>query len=73
MRLRLQTIFTHRCSNVVEPAVGRVKNRFLRQIVLKFASNEPIAKGKRLIESQIELINADRRFASVRIYTNVDP
>ena len=73
LRSRLHSIFTHRCSMVVEPVVSRMQNRHIRQIVLKFGATEPIGKAKEILLNEITALFQDRNFASVRVYVDVDP
>lgn len=70
----LHTVFTHRCSRVVTPLVTRVKLLYHRQIMLKFAQNEPMNMAKEMLQKQIILLAKDNPdIRSARIYFDVDP
>ena len=54
------------------PVIGRVRNQYLMEIMLKL----PKEKGmqyKRVVQHHINLLRADKKFKSIHIIADVDP
>lgn len=56
-----------------EPAINRIRNLFIQQILIKIPENQPASKIKSLIRKSIDKINTVSAYRSVRIDINVDP
>ena len=55
------------------PSVARIRNQFLKKIMLRFAVGEPIGEGKRIIMELAEKVLGEKSFARVQIIFDVDP
>jgi len=55
------------------PAISRQHNQYLRQILVKFGRNVAAANVKDIVRREINKLQADPRFRSVRIVLDVDP
>lgn len=70
---QLKRVFTHRCSNVLEPSLSKVKNRYRRQILLKFAVSEPVGKAKRMIAQIMQSCKKELPMKGAILIVDVDP
>lgn len=70
---QLSTVFTRRCSRVMQPAISKVKNMYLRQILLKIENDAPFYKAKQLVLKQIQQIKVSAEGKSAVIQVDVDP
>lgn len=73
LQAKLQAVFTHRCSRVTEPAVGRLQNMYIRHILLKIEASAPAGKAKELLKEEIRRIRQTADGKSAVIYVDVDP
>ncbi|OWY26089.1 primosomal protein N' [Sphingobacteriales bacterium UPWRP_1] len=55
------------------PAVARVRNHHLRQILVKLGKNSHLAQTKQYITQTIAALNADKNYKSVIVQIDVDP
>ncbi len=55
------------------PAVSRVKNRYLKNIILKIGSNLSLKKSKKHLLELVESLNKHPKYLSVRFTIDVDP
>ena len=69
----LQAVFKDRVLGPEAPAVGRVRNQYLKNITLKFEREASPKKVKDVIKEKIDLFLADHDFRSIRIDIDVDP
>lgn len=70
----LKPSFNSRCLLGPEaPAVGRVNNLYITDVLIKILPNQSPAKVKELIKSQIDRLNTIAAYRSVRIDIDVDP
>jgi primosomal protein N' (replication factor Y) len=69
----LQGIFKDRVLGPEMPAVGRVRNMYIKHITLKFERDASPKKVKDIIKEKIDLFLADHDFRSIRIDIDVDP
>lgn len=57
-----------------EPAVARIRNQFIMELMLKLPKNgSTIAKAKLVIQQQRAILQNDRKFRSVTIIPDIDP
>lgn len=57
-----------------EPVVSRVRNKYIREVLIKLHRSDQKNKAlKSKIRSLIQLLGAQRKFASVQIHCDVDP
>jgi primosomal protein N' (replication factor Y) len=55
------------------PAVSRVKNRYLKNIILKIGNNLSLKKSKKHLLELVESLNKHPKYLSVRFTIDVDP
>ncbi|MBQ9586261.1 MAG: primosomal protein N' [Bacteroidales bacterium] len=55
------------------PSVSRVRNQYIKRIMLRFAQGEAIAEAKRLILKQADAVMGEKSFGRVQIIFDVDP
>lgn len=70
---QLHSVFTRRCSQVVEPIISRVQNMFVRHIILKIETNVSYSIAKRMLEEQIVTVKKTDVAKGAIIYVDVDP
>ena len=56
-----------------EPPVGRVKNQFIRKVLIKIPADQSAQNTKALIRKNLDTLNTVAAFRSVRIDVDVDP
>lgn len=69
----LRAVFGSRILGPIDPAVSRIQNLFIKQIILKIENEASQAKAKEILQSISNQILADSKFKSVRIGLDVDP
>ena len=70
----LRQVFGTRVLGPMAPFVSRVQNLYIRQITLKMETAASMTKVKRILRDLYEqMIAADARMKSVRLYYDVDP
>ncbi len=69
----LRAVFGSRILGPIDPAVSRIQNLFIKQILLKIENEASPAKAKEILQNINEQILADSRFKSLRIGLDVDP
>jgi len=55
------------------PAISRLKNEYLKNIVLKIPPKQSLANTKKYIYSGKEKMNSIAKFRSIKIVIDVDP
>ena len=55
------------------PVVSRVKNRYLKNIILKIGNNLSLKKSKKHLLELVESLNKHPKYLSVRFTIDVDP
>ena len=55
------------------PVVSRVKNLYIKQMMVKFRRDYNTQKVKELIAQQIHLFQQDAEYKSVQVQIDVDP
>ena len=56
-----------------EPSIGRIRNLYIKNVLIKIPENASAQKVKNLIEKGIESLHTVQAFRSVRIEIDVDP
>lgn len=69
----LHTVFAGRCSKVVMPAISKMQNFYIRQLLLKIETNASYAKAKRLLQQNIDNLRSTPAGKGVTYIINVDP
>ena len=69
----LQKVFKDRVLGPEIPAVGRVRNMYIKHINLKFERDASPKKVKDIIKQKIDVFLAQHEFRSMRIDIDVDP
>ena len=69
----LRSVFNERVLGPESPAVGRIKNLYIKNITIKFERDASPKKVKDVIQQKLELFLADHDFRSIRIDIDVDP
>lgn len=73
LSIELRKFFGEHILGPEEPPVARVRNLFLRKIILKIPPKFSIHKVKNVVEQQVQLFNTDKRFKGARAIADVDP
>lgn len=69
----LRTQLGRRVLGPEQPLVSRVRNYYLKQIIIKCDKDTAVAKVKALIKETIQNINTDKTFKGVIVQIDVDP
>lgn len=56
-----------------EPSIGRIKNQFIRKVLIKIPENQSAKNIKELVQKSLDSLNTVTAFRSVRIDVDVDP
>jgi primosomal protein N' (replication factor Y) len=56
-----------------QPLVARIRNYYLKQIIIKVEKSAPIQKVKNILKDTIKEFNAQKDFKSVITQIDVDP
>ena len=70
---RLRPIFKNNLLGPEYPVVSRVKNQYIKQILIKFDRNDNSMKIKDLIKNEIESFKRNNEYKAVSISIDVDP
>lgn len=70
---RLRSVFGSRVLGPDRPTVARVRNQFIRKIVIKLEVGIDLKKAKEYLRKIKDDILSDKRYASMQIYYDVDP
>jgi primosomal protein N' (replication factor Y) len=72
--LQLKKEFDRYITGPAEPVVGRIRNQYIMELMLKLPRNgSTIAFAKQVIQQQRAILQSDRKFRSVSIVPDVDP
>lgn len=70
----LQADFMNMVVGPAQPVIGRIRNQFLMEVLLKLPKeNGKIATRKKAIQHHINLLCSQKQFKSVSVIINVDP
>ncbi len=70
---RLRPVFKNNLLGPEYPVVSRVKNQYIKQILIKFDRNDNSMKIKELIKKEIESFKRNNEYKTVNISIDVDP
>ena len=70
---RLRPVFKNNLLGPEYPVVSRVKNQYIKQILIKFDRNDNSMKIKELIKKEIESFKRNDEYKTVNISIDVDP
>ena len=70
---KLRPLFKNNLLGPEYPVVSRVKNQYIKQILIKFDRNDSSMKIKDLIKNEIELFKRNNEYKAVSISIDVDP
>ena len=70
---RLRPVFKHNLLGPEYPVVSRIKNQYIKQILIKFDRNENSMKIKELIKKEIESFKKSNDYKTVTVALDVDP
>ena len=70
---RLRALFGKRVLGPEYPTVSRIRNQYLKNILIKFEKGIPLPKAKDEIRNAIMKLNAHPEYKAVRVVIDVDP
>ena len=70
---KLRPIFKHNLLGPEYPVVSRVKNQYIKQILIKFDRNDNSMRVKEIIKSELESFKRNNDYKSVTVSIDVDP
>jgi primosomal protein N' (replication factor Y) len=70
---RLRALFGRRVLGPEYPTVSRIRNQYLKNILIKFEKGIPLSKAKEEIRNAIIKLNAHPDYKPVRVVIDVDP
>ena len=70
---RLREQFGGRVMGPEYPNVARIRNQYLKRIMVRFAVGEAVGEGKRIMLRIADEMLKDKAFARVQIIFDVDP
>ena len=69
----LRPVFKHNLLGPEYPVVSRIKNQYIKQILIKFDRNENSNKIKEIIKSELDSFKRNNDYKAVSISIDVDP
>ena len=69
----LRKTFSNRILGPEYPNVSRVKNFYIKNLLLKIETTHSFSKAKEILFSKISILKEDNRFKSIQITLDVDP
>lgn len=73
LALMLRESFGKKVLGPEYPLISRIKNLYIKNILIKLARNEDLVKNKHIIEQTIDRFRGEALYKSVRVQINVDP
>lgn len=74
MAKALQKVFPEQVNGPAEPVIGRIRNMYIIEILLRIPkSGNAFSMAKTIIRQQMDLLQYDKTFRSVIIHPDVDP
>lgn len=70
---RLQQVFGQRCSMVIVPAITRVQNLYVRELVLKIEAGASYQKAKEMLLQEIRYVQSLDQCKGTIVIPDVDP
>lgn len=56
-----------------EPAISRIRNEYIRAIMVKIPLGEALGKTKQSIQKMLDSLDAIPQYRSIKVTVNVDP
>lgn len=69
----LRAQFGNRVLGPEYPSVARIRNQYIKKIMVRFAQGEAITEGKRIMLQEAERLLQDKAYSRVTIVFDVDP
>ena len=69
----LRPIFKNNLLGPEYPVVSRIKNQYIKQILIKFDRNDNSMKIKELIKQNLDIFKKSNDYKSVTVALDVDP
>ena len=69
----LRPVFKHNLLGPEYPVVSRIKNQYIKQILIKFDRNENSNKIKEIIKSELDSFKRNNDYKAVNVSIDVDP
>ena len=73
MSMEMKSVFGNRVLGPVTPAVSRIQNLFIRQILFKIEAEAPLKKAKNYLQDIILRMLSKKEYKSMKISCDVDP
>lgn len=70
---QLRPVFKHNLLGPEYPVVSRIKNQYIKQILIKFDRNDNSMRIKEIIKSELESFKRNNDYKSVNVSIDVDP
>lgn len=70
---RLREQFGNRVMGPEYPSVARIRNKYIKKILVRFAVGEAVSEGKKIIMRIANEMMQDKTFARIQIVFDVDP
>lgn len=70
---QLHPVFKHNLLGPEYPVVSRIKNQYIKQILIKFDRNDNSMRIKEIIKSELESFKRNNDYKSVNVSIDVDP
>ena len=70
---RLRTVFGDMVLGPDRPSVARIKNMYIRKILLKLPLNLSISGSRQSIRTAVNEMKKDKRYTGINLYYDVDP
>ena len=70
---KLRPIFKHNLLGPEYPVVSRIKNQYIKQILIKFDRNENSMRIKEVLKQNIEAFKKNNDYKTVTVALDVDP
>lgn len=70
---KLRNLFKDRILGPEFPLVSRIKNEYIKQIIIKVERDASVVKAKNVLQNQIEQFKTHKEYKSLRISIDVDP
>jgi primosomal protein N' (replication factor Y) len=70
---QLHTVFPKRVLGPEYPLVSRIKDQYIKQILIKISRKESVNDVKRLLQDQLDDFSGLKEFKKIRLRIDVDP
>ena len=55
------------------PTIGRIQNKYIKQILVKIEISAPLHQAKQIIQDEIQGVTSQRPYNTVQIQLDIDP